>query len=112
MFALICHDITWTVHVSIQEKFRSIEYICLGSHPLSPRILLASWMSLGIVFQCAMFYNAFPSVKSPKELAFEVEMESVGHVNIDKLSAAEFVMEYRVRLFRFITLILFLHGTF
>ena len=43
-----------------------------------------------------MFFNAFPSVKSPQELAFEVEMESVvkeGDVNIDELSAAEFIMD-------------------
>ena len=41
-----------------------------------------------------MFSKAFPSVKSPQELAFEAEMESVikeGEVNIDELSAAEFV---------------------
>ena len=43
-----------------------------------------------------MFSNAFPSVKSPQELAFEVEMESVvkeGDVNIDELSTAEFIMD-------------------
>ena len=43
-----------------------------------------------------MFSNAFPSVKSPQELAFEVEMESVvkeGDVNIDELSAAEFITD-------------------
>ena len=43
-----------------------------------------------------MFSNTFPSLKSPEELAFEVEMESVikeGDVNIDELSAAEFVTD-------------------
>ena len=51
---------------------------------------------IGNVVRCAMFSNAFPSVKYPQELAFEVEMESVikeGEVNIDELSAAEFVMD-------------------
>ena len=41
-----------------------------------------------------MFSNTFPSLKSPEELAFKVEMESVikeGDVNIDELSAAKFV---------------------
>ena len=43
-----------------------------------------------------MFSNTFPSLKSPEELAFEAEMESVikeGDVNIDELSAAEFVTD-------------------
>ena len=43
-----------------------------------------------------MFSNTFPSVKSPQELAFEAEMESVvkeGDVNIDELSAAEFITD-------------------
>ena len=49
---------------------------------------------IGDVVRCAMFSNTFPSLKSPEELAFEAEMESVikeGDVNIDELSAAEFV---------------------
>ena len=43
-----------------------------------------------------MFSNTFPSLKSPEELAFEAEMESVikeGDVNIDELSATEFVTD-------------------
>ena len=43
-----------------------------------------------------MFSNAFLPVKSPQELAFKAEMESVikeGEVNIDELSAAEFVTD-------------------
>ena len=51
---------------------------------------------IGDVVRCAMFSNTFPSLKSPEELAFEAEMESVikeGDVNIDELSAAEFVTD-------------------
>ena len=51
---------------------------------------------IGDVVQCAMFSNAFPSVKSPQELAFKAEMESVikeGDMNIDELSAAEFITD-------------------
>ena len=51
---------------------------------------------IGDVVRCAMFSNAFPSVKSPQELAFKVEMESVikeGDVNTDELSDAEFIMD-------------------
>ena len=51
---------------------------------------------IGNIVRCAMFSNAFPSVKSPQELTFEVEMESVikeGDVNIDELSAAEFITD-------------------
>ena len=32
---------------------------------------------IGDVVRCAMFSNTFPSLKSPEELAFEAEMESV-----------------------------------
>ena len=49
---------------------------------------------IGNVIRCAMFSNTFLPVKSPQELAFEVEMESVikkVEVDIDELSAAEFV---------------------
>ena len=51
---------------------------------------------IGDVVRCAMFSNTFLSLKSPEELAFKVEMERVikeGDVNIDELSAAEFVTD-------------------
>ena len=54
---------------------------------------------IGDVVRCAMVSNTFPSLKSPKELAFEAEMESVikeGDVNIDELSAAEFVTDGKI----------------
>ena len=87
----ICHDIVTNCKNS--DKWYTMH--CKYLHLISIQGFRGD-EKIGDVVRCAMFSNAFPSVKSPQELAFEAEMESVvkeGDVNIDELSAAEFIMD-------------------
>ena len=52
--------------------------------------------SLRDIVTSAMFLKAFPHVKSPEQMAFEMNMESVindDEINLDDLSLAEFLTD-------------------
>ena len=87
----ICHSIVTNCKNS--DKWHTMN--CKYLHLISIQGFCGD-EKIGDVVRCAMFSNAFTSVKSPQELAFEAEMESVvkeGDVNIDELSAAEFITD-------------------
>ena len=88
---LICHDIVTNCKNSDKWYTMNCKYL----HLISIQGFCGD-EKIGDVVRCAMFSNTFPSVKSLQELAFEAEMESVvkeGDVNIDELSAAEFITD-------------------
>ena len=87
----ICHDIV--TNCKNADKWHTMH--CKYLHLISIQGFHGD-EKIGDVVQCAMFSNTFPSVKSPQKLAFKAEMESVvkeGDVNIDELSAAEFITD-------------------